>query len=322
MNHLDRQQRLISNNLFISCVVPVYNEETVIDSFLAQLHTQLSQLSNNFEIIVVDDGSRDRTAAKLVELLPRHPLKLITLSRNFGKEIALSAGLDHCKGEVVILIDSDFQHPFELIPVFLHQWSEGFDMVYGIRTNRDDESPIKRYFAHVFYALMAKSTHIDIPRNAGDFRLLDRKVVDALNTIEERNRFMKGLYAWVGFKSIGVPFEVKERAGGKSAWKFTRLTELAITGILSFSDLPLRIWSLIGFIISMISFSYALFIILDTMIYGKDIPGFASLFVSIMFFGGVQLLSIGILGEYIARIFNEVKRRPKYIIEEKHGFDK
>jgi glycosyltransferase involved in cell wall biosynthesis len=257
-----------------------------------------------------------------MQLPKSYHIKLLALSRNFGKENALTAGLEHCTGDVAIILDSDFQHPLEMIPVFLKHWGEGYEMVYGVRENRDDESSVKRGFANLFYWLMAKITKIDIPSNAGDFRLLDRKVVDSLNQFQERSRFMKGLYAWVGFKRLAVPFKVQERAAGKSSWGLGRLTELAITGITSFSDIPLRVWGFIGFVISLISLVYAIYIITVTLLFGADLPGFPSIIVALMFFGGIQLLSIGILGEYIARIFSEVKQRPKYIVEQKHGFEK
>lgn len=319
---INRQQLAAQKAVFISCIVPVYNEQEVIEDFLLQLEQQLQQIANRFEIIVVDDGSKDATVSKVEAFANRSSnLKFIAFSRNFGKETALTAGLEYCLGDVVILIDADFQHPIQLIPEFLKRWTEGYEMVYGARSNRDQESTIKRNFAHLFYHVMSKITNIHIPNNAGDFRLLDRKVVEALNSIEERGRFMKGLYAWVGFKSFAVPFEVQTRAGGKSTYKFSRLTELALTGITSFSDIPLRIWSYVGFIISSIALIYALYFVLKTLIFGVDVPGFPSILVGIMFFGGIQLLSIGILGEYIARIFNEVKQRPRYIIAQKQGFD-
>jgi glycosyltransferase involved in cell wall biosynthesis len=194
-------------------------------------------------------------------------------------------------------------------------------MVYGVRQNRDDESRIKRQLANLFYKLLGKLTKIKIPAHAGDFRLLDRRVVDVLNTMPEFNRFMKGLYAWVGFKTIGIPFKVNKRQKGKSSWRLGSLTELAITGITSFSDIPLRIWGVIGFMISVLAFAYGLYIVGDTLLFGADVPGYATIIVAIMFFGGIQLLSIGILGEYIARIFNEVKQRPPYLIAQKYGFD-
>jgi glycosyltransferase involved in cell wall biosynthesis len=320
MHLSERVTRLQAKKVFISCVVPVYNETVVVADFLHQLQATLHSLTDTFEIIVVDDGSRDDTIAKIRNLPPQYHVKLLGLSRNFGKEVALTAGIEHCSGEVAILIDADFQHPLALLPVFLEHWAQGYDMVYGVRENRATESYLKRNFAQLFYWLMQKITKIDIPRNAGDFRLLDRNIVQALKQFPERTRFMKGLYAWVGYKKIAVTFSIAERAGGASSWHFMRLAELAITGITSFSDVPLRIWGMIGFVISLISLFYAIYIVTVTLLYGADLPGFPTLVVAIMFLGGVQLLSIGILGEYIARIFTEVKQRPKYLIAIKEGF--
>ncbi|PCH57376.1 MAG: glycosyltransferase [Legionellales bacterium] len=306
---------------YISCIVPVHNEQGGVKKFLDALVEKLLGLTNKYEIIVVDDGSTDNTVKIITDLTSiNNNIKLLKLSRNFGKEIALTAGLDHSSGDAVILIDSDFQHPLDLLPKFIAHWQQGYEMVYGVRTNRDDESLLKRVFTKCFYGLLRVITKVNITANAGDFRLLDRKVVQALNTCVERGRFMKGLYAWVGFKSIAVPFQVAKREIGKSSWNYGNLAELAITGITSFSNAPLRVWSLIGLSISAISFSYAMYLIYHTIRYGVEVPGYASIMVAVMFFGGVQLLSIGILGEYIARIFNEVKQRPKYLISEKLGF--
>ena len=316
-----RQATLQNKTVFISCIVPVYNEEKNIESFIVALHTLLCELTHQFEIIVVNDGSEDQTVQKILVLSERYPIKLLGLSRNFGKEIALTAGLQHCSGEVVILLDADFQHPIDTIPSFLTHWADGYDMVYGIRDNRNSDSYLKRYFAGIFYWMMKKITRIDILNNVGDFRLMDRKIIDAFKKFPERTRFMKGLYAWVGFKKKGVLFHVHHRKAGQSTWRFSKLAELAITGITSFSDIPLRIWSLIGFFISLISLVYAIYIVTMTLLYGTDLPGFPSLIVAIMFLGGIQLLSIGILGEYIARIFTEVKQRPQYLLEIKRGFN-
>jgi len=319
---LDQRQRAVeSKTVYISCVVPVFNEEAVIESFLLKLQATLRELTNHFEIIVVDDGSRDYTVEKILALSGNSSIKLLALSRNFGKEIALTAGLEHASGDVVISLDADFQHPLAMLQIFLQHWAQGYDMVYGIRKSRETESYLKRNFSRFFYWLMHKITSIDMPSDAGDFRLMDKKIISALKQFPERSRFMKGLYAWVGFKKIGVPFEVEERAAGKSSWGFGRLTELAITGITSFSNVPLRVWGFIGFIISLISLIYGIYVITVTLLYGADLPGFPTLVVAILFLGGIQLLSIGILGEYIARIFTEVKQRPKYLLQLKVGFD-
>ncbi len=317
----NRMQLINKKEIFISCIVPIYNEAELVQLFFNQLQAALYQLTQHFEIIVIDDGSLDATVQNILALPAEFKIKLISFSRNFGKEIALSAGLLHCRGDVAILMDGDFQHPIELLPSFLAKWSEGYDMVYGVRQNRDTEPQVKRHLSRLFYWIMAKITSIHIPNNAGDFRLLDRKVIDSLNTFKERTLFMKGLYAWIGFKKIAVAFTVQKRASGKSSWGFFKLTELALTGITSFSDVPLRVWGFIGFIISLISLVYAIYIVAVTLLYGADLPGFPTLAAAIMFFGGIQLLSIGILGEYIARIFTEVKQRPPYIIAFKSGFE-
>lgn len=316
-----RLSALQNKTVFISCIVPVFNEEAVIQAFIDKLQQSLCELTQRFEIIIVDDGSRDHTIDKIRQLPKNDHVKLLSMSRNFGKEIALTAGIEHSSGDVVILLDADFQHPIETLPVFLQHWAQGYDMVYGVRTHREAESYLKRSFANLFYWLMQKMTKIDMPNNAGDFRLLDRKIVEALKQFPERTRFMKGLYAWVGYKTLGVPFTVNERAAGKSSWRFSKLTELAITGITSFSDVPLRVWGFIGFLISLVSLIYAIYIVTVTLLFGADLPGFPTLVVAIMFLGGIQLLSIGILGEYIARIFTEVKQRPKYLLQIKEGFD-
>lgn len=321
MHLAERKQASETKSVFISCVVPVYNEEAVVQSFLRALNSYLRELTYYYEIIVVNDGSKDSTLEKILSLTPECPIKLLSLSRNFGKEAAMTAGLDHCNGDVTILLDADFQHPIEMIALFLKHWSEGYDMVFGMRQSRESESVLKRNLARLFYWLMSKITHINIPNNAGDFRLLDRNVVNALKQFPERTRFMKGLYAWIGYKKLGVPFEVQERAGGDSSFNMMRLFELAIAGVTSFSDVPLRVWGLIGFVISLISLVYAIYMVTSTLLFGTDFPGFPTIVVAIMFLGGIQLLSIGILGEYIARIFTEVKQRPKYLVELKHGFE-
>ncbi len=317
MPHLrSRQQHLLS------VVVPVYNEEDVIGDFLHALHAASQSWGMPTEILVINDASRDTTLARLKALRQDIPIKILSFSRNFGKECALTAGLEYCQGDVALLIDADFQHPLDVVPQFIEAWEEGYDMVYGVRQSRGDEKPIKRWLTHTFYRLFNKITPIDIPKNAGDFRLLDKKVVTALNQLPERARYMKGLYAWVGFQSKGIYFTVQPRAAGQSSWNFFRLIELALTGITAFSDLPLRVWSIVGAIISLFAFVYGSFIVIKTLVAGADFPGFATLIVAIMFLGGIQLLSVGILGEYISRIFNEVKQRPTYIISEQIGFDK
>lgn len=321
MNTASRQSALENKTVFISCVVPLYNEEKVAPAFIRDLYAVLQKLTQRFEIILIDDGSRDRTLENILYLSQEYNVKILSFSRNFGKEIALTAGLEHASGDVAILMDADFQHPTALLPSFLEKWAQGYDMVYGTRKDRQAESFFKRKLTLVFYWLMKKISKLDLPHDAGDFRLIDKKIIHAFKQFPERGRFMKGLYGWVGYKKIGIPFEVQDRRDGQSSWGWSRLTELAITGIISFSDIPLRIWSLIGFGISLLSLVYAVYIIAVTLIYGADLPGFPTLIVAIMFLGGIQLMSIGILGEYIARIFMEVKQRPKYLLQLKQGFD-
>lgn len=317
----DRRIRVETRSIFISLIIPVFNEAALLAEFITESVKVLQSLSEYFELILIDDGSTDESVSIIKSLMVQYPAKLIKLSRNFGKEIALTAGLDFCRGEVAILIDADFQHPFETLASFVARWQEGYDMVYGVRLNRDEKGGwLKSKLAILFYRFTEKMSEVPIPRDAGDFRLLDRKVIDALKQFPERNRMMKGLYAWVGFKSMGIPFEVSKRKAGKSSWNLWQLTKLALNGIFGFSTLPIRVWSIIGLCIAVLSFFYVLFIVCKALIFGVDVPGFATLAVAIIFFGGIQLLSIGILGEYIARIFTEVKKRPAYLIDEKIGF--
>lgn len=305
----------------ISCVIPIYNEETLIEEFIKALANTLKEFDYAYEIVIVDDGSQDNTSAIIHQLRKQFPLRYFRFSRNFGKESALSAGLDQAKGDAVILMDGDFQHPLELLSQFIYQWEQGYAMVYGVRQNRPDESWLKQTCAKIFYQFTAKINRINIPANAGDFRLLDRKVVNALQKLPERNRFMKGLYGWVGFKQIAIPFEVHPRKSGTSQWSFYSLLDLAITGITSFSAFPLRLIALGGVGVATIAILYAIWIILSTVIFGIKTPGWATIVTAITFFGGLQLFALGVAGEYIGRVFNEVKHRPLYIIDEDASFD-
>jgi glycosyltransferase involved in cell wall biosynthesis len=314
-----KNQKRSKNPLF-SFVIPAYGEEGNIVKFLLALHETIKKLGFRHEIIVVDDGSPDKTAELTIELGQKIPLKCIRLSRNFGKEQALTAGLKYASGNAAILIDADFQHPLKVIEEFIKCWLAGYDMVYGVRKNREDDSYIRRSFTHLFYKLLNWFSRIPIEANAGDFRLLDRKVIDALNSLPERTRFMKGLYAWVGFKSIGIPFEVIKRKSGKSSFSFIKLSNLASVGLTSFSNLPLRISICIGIITSFSALTYALWILIRTLLFGADLPGWSTLVVGTLFLGGIQLIAIGLLGEYISHIFTEVKDRPHYIVAEVYDF--
>ncbi|WP_367870177.1 glycosyltransferase family 2 protein [Luteolibacter sp. Populi] len=304
----------------ITCVVPAYNEADGIARFLGSLCSHLATLSTHYDVIVVDDGSRDGTGLEVIAASGGLPVRLLSLSRNFGKEAAISAGLDESAGEVVVIIDADFQQPFHVIDEFIRQWQQGYDMVYGLRTNRDTDPPVRRMLSRIFYRMLSCWSSVEIPADAGDFRLLDRRVVSALKDLPERSRFMKGLYNWVGFRSVAIPFVYGERHAGRSKFNFARLFDLAMTGLTSFSVFPLRLWVAAGAMISGCSIVYAVFIIARTLLRGTDVPGWASLAVAVSFLGGVQLLSIGILGEYVARIFTEVKGRPNYVVAERHGF--
>ena len=311
----------ISHTKLITCIVPVYNEETVIAEFIKALNETLKKLPYHCEILIVDDGSQDNTPKIIQELRAKYSFRYIRFSRNFGKENAISAGLEHANGDAVILLDSDFQHPLELLSEFLAKWEEGYDMVYAVRQNRSDESWLKRTCAKLFYQFTTRINRVNIPANAGDFRLLDKKIVLALQKLPERNRFMKGLYSWVGFKQIAVPFEVQPRKSGTSQWSFYSLMDLAITGITSFTAFPLRLIALGGIGVATIAILYAAWIILSTLIFGIETPGWATIVTAITFFGGLQLFALGVVGEYIGRVFDEVKHRPHYIIDEDASFD-
>lgn len=305
----------------ISCIVPVYNEETLIEEFIKALTAQLKKINHPFEILIIDDGSEDNTIRIIEGLRTHYPFRYLRFSRNFGKEKALSAGLDFARGEAVILLDADFQHPLELLEEFITLWEQGYDMVYAVRKNRSDEAWLKRTCAKLFYHLASKINRINIPANAGDFRLLDRKIVRALQQLPERNRFMKGLYSWVGFKHIALPYEVQPRKSGQSQWNFYSLMDLAITGITSFTAFPLRMIAIGGISVATLSICYGLWIILSTFLFGIQTPGWATIVTAMSFFGGLQLFALGMVGEYIGRVFDEVKNRPHYIIDEDLSFD-
>lgn len=313
--------KTITHTQRISCVIPVFNEETVIAEFITELDKTLKELTYPYEIVLVDDGSHDNTLEIITQLRTQIPFRYIRLSRNFGKEKALSAGIDCARGDAVILLDADFQHPLELIGEFIAQWEAGYDMVYAVRNNRSDESWLKRNCAKAFYQFASKINRINIPANAGDFRLMDKKIVRALKQLPERNRFMKGLYSWVGFKQIAIPFDVQPRKSGTSQWNFHSLLDLAITGITSFTAFPLRMIAIGGIAVSGIAIIYALWIILSTLLFGIETPGWATIVTTITFFGGLQLFALGVVGEYIGRVFDEVKNRPHYIVDEVSSFD-
>ena len=300
--------------LRLSCVVPAHNEEANLEDFVRALAQAAGRLTPEFEIIIVNDGSRDATHAVALRLAQDLPVRYLALSRNFGKEAALTAGLAHARGSAVLLIDADFQHPLELLPEMHALWLAGYDMVYGVIVDRAAEHGAKRLGTDLFYRIMNSGNAVKLPPNAGDFRWLDRKVVEALKRLPERHRFMKGLYAWVGFKSAALPFVPLDRAAGASSFNLRRLGSLALLGLTSFTTLPLRVWSVIGGLVALVALLYGGWITLETLLFGADLAGWPTLAAGIMLFSGVQLMSIGILGEYIGRIYDEVKQRPSYLV--------
>ena len=307
----------------LSIVVAMYNEAQNIDMFFQKITSIMNPLPLTYEILCVNDGSTDETIPLLLKYRDKWPeiIKIIVLSRNFGKEIAMTAGLDHAWGRAVIPMDADLQDPPELIPKMIQRWQEGYEMVFAIRKTRAKDSWIKRQSAHTFYRLFNRLSGISMPPNTGDFRLLDQRIVATLRQMPEQVRFMKGIFAWVGYKQIGIEFDRPQRHAGHSKWGYWRLWNFALDGITSFSTVPLRIWTYFGTFIAAVSLFFATLLIFRTLIQGIVAPGYASLMVSILFFGGIQLITLGVLGEYIGRIYHEVKRRPLYLVSAWHGLD-
>ena len=304
----------------LSCVVPAFNEARNLATVVPHILATLTTLSDRIELIVVDDGSRDDTTSVMQALCASHPeVVYLKLSRNFGKEPALTAGIDATRGDVVFLMDADGQHPVTLLPEMLQKWRLGSDVVYAVRKTRDDQSGLQVSLTGLFYKLVNYGNRVKIPANAGDFRLMDRKVVDALKSLPERNRFMKGLYAWVGFNSTAIDYQPLPRADGTSNFGLRGSLSLALTGILAFSIAPLRALTLVGLILSAIALGYGGWVVVDYFVSGIAVPGYATIVVGMMFFSGIQLLSIGVLAEYVGRIYEEVKQRPPYLISLREG---
>jgi glycosyltransferase involved in cell wall biosynthesis len=300
----------------ISVVVPVFNEEDAVLPFIEATEPVLAGTGCPYELVFVDDGSRDATAARLRALrMSRPTIKLIALSRNFGKEAAVTAGLDYARGDVVIPMDVDLQDPPELIPDFLKNWREGYLVVYGARADRRTDSFPKRLTSAGFYKVFNRMSNMPIPFDAGDYRLLDRRVVDEIKKLQETNRFLKGIMAWPGFKAIGVPYRRPDRKHGKTRFNYWKLWNFALDGLTSFTTMPLRMWTYIGWGLALLALVFAAWIVLRTLIYGVDVPGYASLMVVVLFLGGMQLMSLGIIGEYVGRLYLESKRRPIYVVD-------
>jgi glycosyltransferase involved in cell wall biosynthesis len=298
-------------------VVPLFNEEAVLQEFHRRLSSVLDRLQLSAEIIYVNEGSTDGSLALIHDLRERDPrIALVDLSRNFGKEIAMTAGLDHATGDAVVIIDADLQDPPEVIPELLAQWQKGFDVVYAQRTAREGESFVKKFTAHWFYRLIQRSNRVKIPVDTGDFRLLSRRAVDSLNRLRETHRFMKGLFAWIGHPQKAVPYHRDRRFAGKSKFNYWRLWNFAIEGFTSFTIAPLKVATYAGAAIAGLAFAFALWIIVKTLLYGDPVRGYPSLMVVVLMLGGVQLITIGVLGEYVGRMFNETKGRPLYLLNE------
>ena len=314
------------HGMILSVIAPVKDEQVAIAPFVARVSAVLDALPpadgepQAWEILFVDDGSQDATLAAIHAAHRADPrIRALSLSRNFGKEAALSAGLDHARGAAVVPMDVDLQDPPEVIGEMLGRWREGFDVVYGVRRNRLTDSLPKRMTADLYYRAHNWLSSDKIPEHAGDFRLLDRKVVEVIKLMPERNRFMKGLFAWSGFRQTAVEYDRSPRAVGETKFNYWKLWTLAIDGITSASTVPLRVWSYLGAGIAVLSFCYAVFLVLRTVFFGVDVAGYPSIMVATLFLGGVQLLSLGVLGEYVGRILVEVKHRPIYIVRERIG---
>ncbi len=305
----------------ISILIPAYNEEPVLD----KLFTRLANLANDtkkydFEFLFVNDGSKDKTLDLIKDYAEKDPrVSYINLARNFGKEIGMIAGLDHVTGDATVIIDADLQDPPELIPKMIKFWEEGYDDVYAKRTTREGESWFKKFSSRMYYKTLQSVTRIPIQEDTGDFRLLDRRVVEALKQFRESQRNTKAMFSWVGFHKKEILYSRNPRAAGETKWNYFKLIELAIDGITSFTTAPLRITTYVGLLVSAATFLYLIILIIRTIFFGADLAGYPSTMAVILFLGGVQLLSLGIIGEYIGRIFNETKQRPLYLIEEYHN---
>ncbi len=307
----------------ISMLVPMYNESKVITQFFDRLIPILESLPQEWEVICVNDGSTDNTFSMLTTLHKRdNRIKIINFSRNFGKERALAAALDYASGDAVIPIDADLQDPPELITDMVRLWQEGYDVVNAVRSHRRDDTLLKRTTASLFYRIINRLSEVEIRQDAGDFRLLSRRVCDVLRTMRERHRFMKGLFAWVGFPTTEIYFERKARVAGTTKWNYWSLWNYAIEGITSFSTAPLKIAFYLGLTTASFSFIYILFLIGKTLIIGDPVRGYPSMMTAILFLGGVQLVFIGVIGEYVGRIHDEVKARPIYVVDTLHGLEK
>lgn len=306
----------------ISVIVPIHDEAENLELFSSRLISVMDKLQTTYEIICINDGSNDNSYEKLLQIYNQNNyFKIINFSRNFGKEVALTAGIDYANGAAVIPIDADLQDPPELIEQLIAKWKKGYDVVYATRRTRKGESWLKKTSSKAFYYIFKKLIRVDIPVDTGDFRLIDRKVIEALKKMPEKSRFMKGLFSWVGYNQTSILFDRDPRYLGKTSWNYWQLWNFALDGIFSFSSLPLRIWSYVGIFVSFLSLIYASFLIIRTLVLGIDVPGYASIMVAVLFMGGIQLITLGVLGEYLSRVYEEAKARPLYLVREEIGFN-
>jgi glycosyltransferase involved in cell wall biosynthesis len=305
--------------MLLTVIVPAYNEESVVETFYRRLREVLATLEMDSEILFVNDGSTDSTLQLLTGLRATDPgIGVIDLSRNFGKEVAMTAGLDHAAGDAVVIIDADLQDPPELIPELVSHWQKGYDVVYAQRTSRQGETFLKKITASAFYRLIQRISRVPIPQDTGDFRLMSRRAVDALHQLRETHRFMKGLFAWIGYPQRAVPYQRDPRFAGTTKWNYWKLWNFALEGITSFTEAPLKVATYMGLLTALIAFIYGAWVIFKTIMYGDPVAGYPSLMVVVLFLGGVQLVTIGIIGEYLGRTFSESKQRPLYFINSYH----
>ena len=313
----------LAQTIRFSIVVPAYNEQEVLPEFHRRLCGVLAQLEGGSEIVYVNDGSRDNTLAVLHELRRNDArVAVVDLSRNFGKEIALTAGLDYARGAAAVVIDADLQDPPELIPELVKQWSAGYDVVYAKRTARDGETWLKKLTSKLFYRVIKRVSDVTIPEDSGDFRLLSRRALDALKQLREQHRFMKGLFAWIGYPQQAVLYRRDARFAGITKWNYWKLWTLALEGITSFTTAPLKIATYIGVLAALLAFLFALFIVYKTLVYGDPVRGYPSLTVIVLFLGGIQLVALGVIGEYLGRMFTETKNRPLYLVKDYYTAEK
>ncbi len=308
-------------DVVFSVIIPVFNEEAIIGELHRRLTAVMNSLGEPYELLFINDGSRDGSLAGMREMVGRDPhVRVLDFARNFGHQIAITAGMDHARGQAVVIIDADLQDPPEVIPELVARWREGYQVVYAVRARREGETFFKKATASLFYRLIRRITNVDIPVDTGDFRLMDRQVVDALGTIREKHRFVRGLVSWVGFRQVGVPYVRHERMAGETKYPLKKMLKFAFDGITSFSFLPLQMATYLGFAVSGLSFLVICWVLFQKLIGRQPLePGWASVMTAVLFLGGVQLITIGLIGEYVGRIYDEVKERPLYILKEEIG---